>query len=252
MGILNEPVEQYVEFLRQALKEPARSAYSKRHTTTSESFNGDNAEVNFTVSNAKLLCINSVTVDAVTQVKYKDFDIDLRNNKIVFFTAPGVGVNNVVISYDYNASGISWIFQKDPEREAKLKLSDYPRISVSQLSSDSLYWGMGSTSTFETYLFQIDVVSKDGIVSTDYVSIGSDGSASTQTETNANRRLVQVLVRGIKNTTKQNLRDEIGTVFWPLGRVFREETPIGFEEDRGIFRTTMVCSFQAKDLGQRL
>ena len=126
-------------------------------------------------------------------------------------------------------------------------ISNFP-----QLDSDNLFWGMGSTSTFETYNFQIDVVTKDGILTTDYVSIDSSGTPSTQTENNANRRTVQVLIRGIKNTIKQNISDQIGNIFWPLGRVFREETPIGFEENKGIFRTVLVCSFQAKDLGERL
>lgn len=251
MGLLNEPVEIITEFLRDTLKEPARIGYSLRHTTDSESFNGDGAEVNFTIDDTKILCINSVTVGAVAQVKYVDYDIDLRGNKITFKTAPGIGVDNVVINYDYNANAVGWIFPKDPERESKLNISDYPRISVSQIGASAIHWGMGSTSTFETYLFQIDVVTKDGIVGTNYRKINSDGSSTTVTENNANRRLVQVLARGVRNTIKRNLRTTIGSIFWPLGNIIKEETPIGFEEDRGITRTVLVISLQAKDLGER-
>lgn len=250
IGKLNEPIEIFTEFLRQAYKEPARTGYSKRHSNASETFDGDNSETDFTVTNTNLLCINTVTVGGVAQTKYTDYDIDLRNNKIVFATAPPVGVGNVAIDYDYNASTISWIYPKDPERESKLNKSDYPRISISQIDADGIFWGMGSTSTFETYLFQIDVVTKNGLKATDYIRIANDGSSSTTSETNANRRLVEVLARGIKNVIKRNLRSEIGSVFWPLGRIFREETYIGFEEDRGIFRKVLVCSFQAKDLGE--
>jgi len=248
MGKLNEPVEILVEFLRAEYKEPARTGYSKRHTSQTDNFVATAAQTTFTLTETKALNIDSITVDAVAKKKYIDYNIDLRSNQIIFLSGLTVG-QAVVVIYDYGP--FSWINQKDPEREASLKISDYPRIAVTQLSSDGTYWGMGSTSTFETYNFQIDVVTKDLVKATNYVSIDSSGNSSTVTETNMNRRLVQVLVRGIKNTIKRNLNDEIGSIFWQLGNTFREETPIGFEEDRGIFRTVLVVSFSAKDLGER-
>jgi hypothetical protein len=251
MGILNEPVEILTEGLRAGYKEPARTGLSKRHTTTSDNFTATAGQTDFTVTKTSLLCVNYVTQNTVTLKKYIHYNIDVRNNKIILVT--GATLNDaIVINYDYNTSTVSWIFERLPESQSKLTRNDYPRIVVTEMNGPSEYMGLGSTSTLDTFTFQIDIITKDGIEATNYIRIDNDGTSNTVTENNQNRRLVRVLSRGIKNFVRRNLYNDLGAVFsLPPRDIILEDTPILFEEDKDIFRRSLVISLRGKNLGER-
>lgn len=247
---LNEPVEYLVEFIRSQITEPKRANYDNRQITVTETFDGDGSKTSFYVNNPKLLCINEVSISGVVQTKYVDYDIDLVNNRIIFSNAPADDTDNVSIKYGYGA--YSWVQPKDPQREKKLNKSDYPRIAVTMLSSQGYYMGIGDTSTWETMLFQIDIVTKSDVMALDYTTINSSGTSATVEDKTMNRKLVEVIGRSIRTAIKRNITSTIGSKMIPTLNTLREETPIGFEEDKGIFRRVIVIQLQGKNLGENI
>ena len=247
---LNEPVDIFVEFLREQITEPKRADYDMRHINVTETFDGDGAETSFYISNPKLLCINEVSISSVVQTKYVDYDIDLVKNRIIFKTAPASGTDNVSINYDYGKN--SWIYQKDSQRENKLKKSDYPRIAVTMISSSGEIMGIGDTSTWDTILFQIDIVTKSDVQALNYTTIDSSGTSATVTAKTMNRQLVEVIGRSIRTAIKRNLNTEIGSKLIPHNNFLREETPIMFEEELGIFRRVLVIQGFIDDSGENV
>jgi hypothetical protein len=247
---LNEPVDILVEFLRAEYKEPARSSYSKRHTNTTETFSGDDLETEFVVSSPKLLCVNSVSVGGTDKAKYVEYDIDLRNNKIVFKTAPITGSNNISVDYDYNNIGQSWIYPRDPEREQKLTKADYPRVAVSNINSSGDIIGIGDDTTLDSFSFQIDIVTKKGVVCTDYKYVNGSGTVSTISETNLNKNLVVVLKRGLRSAVKRNLRSKMRGVFFYDDQLILEDQVLDFESELGVFRSILTLGIAGFNTGE--
>ena len=99
------PKEVIVEFLRTRITDPRG-----RHTTTSDSFTGDDTTTKFTLTPStgkRAQCINSITVAGSSKSKWKDYYIDLESNQdIIFKTAPSVG-EAIVVSYEEGST--SWI-----------------------------------------------------------------------------------------------------------------------------------------------
>lgn len=114
-------------------------------TTTSDSFNGDNNNKIFTVTNTLLRNVRSVTVNSVLQRKYIDYTIEHDaefgyTGRIVFVTAPPAGTNNVVIQYDYVAVG-DRIFFDYPQLD--IKLDKYPRVGFDIISAPPIELALG-------------------------------------------------------------------------------------------------------------
>lgn len=79
-------------------------------TTTSNTFSGNGTLTEFTLSNTGIKNVRSVIVGGVTLTALVDYTYSLTEdadtNKIITFTnAPVSGTDNIVISYDYSASG---------------------------------------------------------------------------------------------------------------------------------------------------
>jgi hypothetical protein len=252
MANLVKPKDVFCEFLRMAYKEPARSGLSKRHTTvTGESKSPAAAATDITVTNAKLLCINSVTVDAATKYKYLDFDVDLLNNKIVF-KAAFAGTETVLLGYDYNANGLSWIYPANPEKDraSNLVRTDYPRVVIAELDSSDAFIGMNSDKQLSSVILSVDVATKKGLKATNYVRIKKDGTTETITATTMNANLVDVLTLGIKNAIKRKWRTQMKAYFFPSDNMFKGVTPLQIDNDIGLFRKVLDVQIKGFDLGE--
>jgi len=118
-----------VNFARSLVKDP-----DSGETTTSESFNGDDSTVNFTLTNHYASCINSVTVGTAKKWGI-DYTYNFTTRTITFTTAPGTGTGNVVINYDYVGAGTTlatinsaWGVWGYPS--LGLQPSDYPKFGM--------------------------------------------------------------------------------------------------------------------------
>lgn len=118
-------------------------------TRVTETFDGDNSTVTFTLSNLLVKNIKSVSVGGTTLSFGSDYSYDLKefnptqNATVTFTTAPSTGTDNIEIIYDYGSS--DKIFA-DYNVEV-LKISkNLPRIvvGISNFSSDP--GGFGNVS----------------------------------------------------------------------------------------------------------
>ena len=112
-----------VDFLRKNVSDPR-----ERISETSDTFTATAAQTSFTLtptSGSTYSYIESVTVDAVASVKWRDYYIDQRNQKVIFFTAMSGG-EEVIITYGEGTS--DWIFPDKPKK--KLNALAFPRINV--------------------------------------------------------------------------------------------------------------------------
>lgn len=163
--LVKEADEILKEFLRARVEEPIRysenSTFTRRHSTVVEYFSGDSSTRRFTLTYAKLLCIRLVKISATEQSKYIDYDIDLKNNQILFTTAPTTGTNNIYVEYDYNTTGKSWIYNDKPRTD--LAFNSYPRIAVIPLDENGSLLGLFDNDMINDLRFQIDVVTKRGM-----------------------------------------------------------------------------------------
>lgn len=176
-----EPANALVEFLTTKIPEPIReykgTQYVNRLTSiTSESQTGDGSTKFFTVTNTPLVSITSVSVNAVDQVKYKDFDIDIERNSIFFNTAPTSG-HIILISYKYRTSASTigtWIFPDKPRLD--LRAESYPRISVVQINNPAEMRGWNSSVYWnDSISLQVDtIVKKKVLCSVDFVQHAID------------------------------------------------------------------------------
>jgi hypothetical protein len=253
MAVLIRPKDIFVEFLRAGYKEPARSGLSKRHTNTaSESSTPLNLATDVTVSNTKLLCINSVTRGGSAQTKWEHYTVDLTNNKIVFASAFD-GATEVIIDYDYSTTGISWINPSNPERDtsSSLKRTDYPRITVSEIDFRGNVLGFQSDTQDNNVIFQVDVATKDKLQATDYVRIKTDGTSETISEVTMNTMLVDVLSHNMTNAAKRLWRTHIQNIMYPPANMVRGSTEVNIDQGSGMFRRVIDFQFKGFNLGER-
>lgn len=64
-----------------------------------ETFSGDGSETEFTLSKSPAQPLDSVTVDSVAQTEGEDFYVDYGNGKVIFYTAPASGTDNVAVDF---------------------------------------------------------------------------------------------------------------------------------------------------------
>lgn len=71
---------------------------------TPETFSGDGNTVEFSLTEFPVMPLDSVQISSVPKEEGVDFEVDYGNKKIIFFTAPAVGTNNIVINYSSHST----------------------------------------------------------------------------------------------------------------------------------------------------
>jgi hypothetical protein len=72
--------------------------------TLGETFSGDASTTEFTLANQPAQPLESVEVDSTPQVEGSDFKVDYGNKKIIFFTAPASGTDNISVDYNQHSA----------------------------------------------------------------------------------------------------------------------------------------------------
>lgn len=124
-----------------------------RGSTASESFSGNNLTTSFGLSNNS----NSIylTVGGTEQKYGTDYTINTTGNTITFTSAPTTGTNNITAEYKH---GPTWIY---PDfNKAGMTLSDFPRISCSIISSNTLPLAIGGEKFRTSLILSITVAGK--------------------------------------------------------------------------------------------
>lgn len=147
-----------VDFLRNRLTDPR----SRAENSTTEEFNGGGTTFSLSPPSGTMSCITSVTVDSVTQTKWRDYYIDFQNQKVIFYSATGSGTNNVDITYKYGTT--NWIY---PDKAKKtLSLTSFPRMNVLVVGGSGERVGQYNSDVESLTHFQIDIWTKENQVFT--------------------------------------------------------------------------------------
>jgi len=230
MAIITEPEDILTHFLRTIIPDMTRSGLSERLSNSTIILSGDGVTKSFSLP-SNLSCIKSVSVGGTEVTPFLDYNIDLRNSLILFSIAPPSGTDNISIDIQ---TGTNWIYADKPRDS--LKRNSFPRLAVLNISENSVPQGMSEDDTYETMVFQIDVLSYKNMMcqgDTDYL----EGAQVTQ-----------YLAREIKKQIKANWRKGIkAKLFNP---VFIGINPIPFDENQGIYRHMIEIQFNAFNAGE--
>jgi len=131
--------EELVVFLRNS---DIFSVGTRGVTTTTEEFDGDDAETEFVLTNTPVRNVRSVTVEGASQSLGTDYTVDYSTSTITFSTAPTSGTDNVDIQYDYGDN--DKIFPDFPRPD--ISISKFPRIGVDLIGIDSEPGGFGNVN----------------------------------------------------------------------------------------------------------
>ena len=158
MGIFISPKNIIVDFLRRRLVDPR----SRAETSQTEEFNGGGTEFSLTPTSGTMSCITAVTVDSVAQTKWKDYYIDFQNEKVIFYSNTGAGVNNVDITYKRGTT--NWIY---PDK-AKTSLSptSFPRMNILLVGGSGERLGQYNSNIESVLHFQVDIWAKENYIKT--------------------------------------------------------------------------------------
>ena len=157
------PQDAIVEFLRRRITDPRSTIdgdNARTYTPTTETFSGDDTTKEFSLSppTGSVSYIDSVVVDSETKKKWRDYYLDFKNQKIVFFDAPASGSYNISVTYYYGAK--NWIYPDRPL--TSLSLVSFPRISVLVVSGVGERLGQYNSDIESSIRFQIDIFTKEG------------------------------------------------------------------------------------------
>ena len=142
-----------VDFFRVRLTDPR----SRAEASTTEEFNGGSTDFSLSSPSGTMSCITLVTVDSITQIKWKDYYIDFQNEKIIFYSNTASGTNNVDITYKYGTS--NWIY---PDKAKKtLARTAFPRINILIVSGTGNRVGQYNSNVESIIHFQIDIWTKE-------------------------------------------------------------------------------------------
>lgn len=230
--ILKEPAKILRNFLSSKLTELVRTGHSLRTTEDSETFNGDGSTTEFVITRTDVLSIGEVTVGGSKQTPYLHYNIDLDNHKIIFVTAPGVGIDNVSIIYKYGDE--DWVFES--ENSNILTEAAYPFININTITESGTLQAVSEDDTFDTLTFQIDVmVFKDMLCTIDGESLEGPN-------------VKEYLARQVLTICLKDWRDEID--YKLFGPVKLSNGPAPFDEGQNNFRNIIEISYQAFNIGE--
>lgn len=122
-------------------------------TTTTDEFDGDETETQFTLSNSNVKNVRSVTIDDVAQTFGTDYTVNYSTAVITFTSAPGTGTDNVDVEYDYGSG--DKIYPDFPRVD--LGINSYPRIAVAVTSMTTAELGIGGAANINDLLLSVYV-----------------------------------------------------------------------------------------------
>ena len=145
-----------VDFLRHRLTDPrtARAATSKTNNFTAES---GQTEFQLTASSGKSVShIISITVNAVDKSKWQDYYINIRDQKIIFFSGL-TALDAVIVTFGESSS--SWIF---PDKASeKLSTTAFPRMNILVIAAPGKRLGNYKAPVETALMVQIDIWTKE-------------------------------------------------------------------------------------------
>jgi len=152
------PKQIVVEFLRHRLTDPRARA----ETSQTEEFNGGGTTFSLTPTSGSVSCITGITVDAVAVEKWKDYYLDFQNEKVIFYSATGAGVNNVDITYKRGTT--NWIY---PDKaKTSLGSTSFPRLNILLVGGSGERLGQYNSNIESVLHFQVDVWAKENYIAT--------------------------------------------------------------------------------------
>lgn len=141
------------DFLRCNLTDPRNRAEDSR----TEEFNGGSTDFSLTPSVGTMSAVTLVTVDGATQTKWKDYYIDVQNQKVIFYSNTASGTDNVDITYKQGTS--NWIYPDKPLKT--LSRTAFPRMNILVVGGTGERLGQSNSNVESAIHFQIDVWSKE-------------------------------------------------------------------------------------------
>jgi len=133
---LNEIKEELAVFLR---NEDIFTVGERGVTTTTDEFNGDTIETNFTLDNTNVKNVRAVTVGGVAVAFGSGYTVNYSTAVVTFASPPATGTDNVDIQYDYGNT--DKIFPDYPRPD--LTLSSFPRIGFDIINIDTSEGALG-------------------------------------------------------------------------------------------------------------
>ena len=143
-----------VEFLRKNVSDP-RGRITNTTDTIVSILNQTEFQLTPTTGK-KLSHINSVSIDSVDMVKWRDYYIDHKLQQVILFTAIAAG-KTVLISYGETSS--NWIFPDKPNE--KLNALAFPRMNISIISNPGIRLGNYEAPIEAIPRMQIDIWCKE-------------------------------------------------------------------------------------------
>lgn len=221
---IKEPVVVLVNFFNSQLTDP-----KSRLTSSSQAFTASGIQTDFTLSTtASLISINYVRNGATTASAFLDYNIDLRNQKIVYTSAPAT---SSIITVNYSI-GTPWIAPGYNRNTLNL----YPKVVVTQINEVKTPQGVSENDTFDTLTFQIDVLSREDIV------ISTNNGAIEGAE--LSEYLARELIKVIKYQWRNNIKE---VLFDPL---ILNNFQVPFDDSKGIYRRLIELKFSAFNAGE--
>lgn len=236
----------FVEFLRANISEVTRSGLADRTRIQYESFTGDGTTTEYSITVGEpfpltfpitfspdhLQAITSVTVASVSQKKYLNYGIDLRNAKITFVSAPA---NGAAITVNYVA-GTAWIHRDKERTEENWTASSFPKIVVNPITESGIPLGISDDDYWDNMVFQVDILSR------------KDQKCTISSETKEGQYVADYLARRVRESIKQGdaRTDLLHKFSHPV--VLRND-PAPFDESKNVFRRIIEVQMSGMNAG---
>lgn len=175
---INKIEEELIVFFR---NQDLITTTERNVTTITDTFNGDGNTKTFTLTQKTAKNVRVVSVGGVTKTRYVDYIVDYKDTDanaypiVTFASAPGVGVSNVSVQYDY---GSDKIFNDWPRVD--LKIDSYPRIVVCVPDIRTEPLGLGGVATISDLLCDMQVFAVSVNKVEDIITKARDAITSNQ------------------------------------------------------------------------
>lgn len=130
-------------------------------TTSTELFSGDGLALTVTLSHTTLKNVRSVSVNSSPLAFGRDYSVNYATAVITFAIAPGAGVDNISVVYDWGTT--DRVYPDFPQ--PYLKKSQFPRVGFDIISGSIQEMELGAGSNMTTYRMQVNAydIDKDNV-----------------------------------------------------------------------------------------